>query len=236
MSESKRQFRNRSDAGSQLGTRLVESGIGGSDALVLALPRGGVPVACEVAGVLGAPVDVLVVRKIGVPGHPELAAGSIASGGIKVLNPWILEALGIDESELEPIVAREQRELARRERLYRGGRPLPELAGRWVVLVDDGAATGATMQAAVEVVRDLSAKRITVALPTSSREAAQRFRAVADDVLVLAQPEPYYAVGSSYEDFNQLRDEDVAAWLERAARERPRDARNAASYGAGDGN
>lgn len=185
---------------------------------MLGLPRGGIPVACEAAAEIGAPVDVLVVRKLGAPFNPELAVGSIASGGVTVYNRWILEQFGLDEDDLAPIVEREQKELSRRERAYRGGVALPELSGKVVVLVDDGAATGATMHAAVEAVRALGPKRIIVALPTSAREAAERLAAVADEVVALSTPEPYFAVGSWYRVFDQLSDEDVADWLARAPR------------------
>jgi predicted phosphoribosyltransferase len=215
--DSDRSFRDRSDAGRRLGERLAERHIGGGDVVVLGLPRGGIPVACEAAAAIGAPVDVLVVRKLGAPFNPELAVGSIASGGVTVLNSWILEQLGLDEQDLAPIIEREQRELRRREKAYRGDQALPDLAGKVVVLVDDGAATGATMHAGVEAVRALGRSRVIVALPTSSSEAADRLRAVADEVIALSTPEPYFAVGSWYRVFDQLSDEDVAAWLARAA-------------------
>jgi predicted phosphoribosyltransferase len=183
--------------------------------IVLGLPRGGVPVACEVGGAIGAPVDVLIVRKLGAPFNPELAIGSIASGGVTVYNDRILEQLGIGPKELAPIVEREHEELARREQLYRGDAPLPELAGKVVVLVDDGAATGATMHAGVEAVKALAPARVIVALPTSSRDAAERLGRVADEVIILSTPEPYYSVGSWYLEFGQLSDADVSDWLAR---------------------
>jgi putative phosphoribosyl transferase len=213
VSVSARVFRDRSDAGRQLGVRLAELEPGDGDVVVLGLPRGGVPVACEAARAIGAPVDVLVVRKLGAPFNPELAVGSIASGGVVVYNHWILDQLGLDDKDLQPILARAQHELERRERAYRGKRAIPELSGKVVVIVDDGAATGATMLAAVESVRQLGSKRIVVALPSSSREAADRLRRVADEVVVLSTPEPYLAVGRSYRVFDQLSDEDVARWL-----------------------
>jgi putative phosphoribosyl transferase len=210
-------FRNRVEAGRRLGARLLERHLTG-DVIVLGLPRGGVPVACEVAAAIGAPVDVLIVRKLGAPSNPELAVGSIASGGITVYNRDILELLGIGEADLAPIAEREHRELARREQAYRGAEPLPDLAGKVVVIVDDGAATGATMHAGVEAVKALMPHRIIVALPTSSRDAAARLERVADEVIILSTPEPYYSVGSWYLEFGQLSDADVAEWLARSAR------------------
>ncbi|MGD8340863.1 MAG: phosphoribosyltransferase family protein [Gammaproteobacteria bacterium] len=209
-------FDDRVDAGRQLAARLKQEGLA-DDIVVLGLPRGGLPVAVEVATALHAPVDVLLVRKIGAPFNPELAVGSIAMGGIVVHNPWILDQLGLDDADLAPIIEREREELARRERVYRGDRPWPELAGKIVVLVDDGAATGATMRAAVASVRTLSPARIVVALPTSSSEAADRLSAVADDLVVLSIPEPYFAVGQYYLDFGQLSDEDVCEALANAS-------------------
>jgi predicted phosphoribosyltransferase len=217
MSYAKRMFRDRSDAGRRLGEKLAERYPDGGELLVLGLPRGGVPVACEVAAALGAPVDVLVVRKLGAPFNPELAVGSIASGGIAVFNRGILSELGLREADLAPIMERERRELERRERVYRHGQAPPDVAGKTVVLVDDGAATGATMEAGVEAVRKLRPKRIVVALPTSSSEAAVRLRAAADEVVALSIPDYYFAVGSWYEVFDQLSDGDVADWLARAA-------------------
>lgn len=216
VSNSARLFGDRSDAGRQLGMRLAELEPGDGGVIVLGLPRGGVPVACEAARAIGAPVDVLVVRKLGAPFNPELAVGSVASGGVVVYNRWILDQLGLDNEDLRPILAREQRELDRREHAYRAGRAMPDLSGKIAVIVDDGAATGATMLAAVESVRQLGAKRIVVALPSSSREAADRLRRAADEVVVLSIPEPYVAVGRSYRVFDQLSDDDVARWLSAA--------------------
>jgi len=208
-------FRDRSEAGRRLGARLRDLDLG-RDAIVLGLPRGGVPVACEVAAAIGAPVDVLVVRKLGAPFNPELAVGSIASGGIIVYNHWVLEQLGLDAGDLAPIVEREQRELERREKAYRGSTGLPELTDKVVVLVDDGAATGATMHAGVKAVRTCKPRSIVVALPTSSSDAAARLARVADQVVTLSTPEPYLAVGRWYLTFDQLTDDDVARWLSRS--------------------
>jgi len=216
MRYSDRIFRDRSEAGRRLGARMRDLDLG-QDVVVLGLPRGGVPVACEVAAAIGAPVDVLVVRKLGAPFNPELAVGSIASGGIIVYNHWVLEQLGLDADDLAPIVEREQRELERRETAYRGGTGLPELTDKVVVLVDDGAATGATMHAGVKAVRTCNPRRIIVALPTSSSDAAARLARVADQVVTLSTPEPYLAVGRWYLTFDQLTDDDVARWLSRSA-------------------
>lgn len=191
--------------------------------VVLGLARGGIPVAYEVATALAAPLDVLVVRKLGAPYNPELAIGSIAMGGVTVYNRWIMEQLCLEPDQLAGIVEREQRELARRERAYRGDRPFPKLTGKTVILVDDGAATGATMQAGVESVRALAPRRIVVALPTSSHEAADRLADVADETIVLAMPEPYWSVGGSYDRFDQLSDAEVAEFLARARAAPPRE-------------
>jgi putative phosphoribosyl transferase len=214
MSNAYRTFRDRIDAGRQLGARLRAANVG-DDVVVLGLARGGIPVACEAAAAIGAPADVLVVRKIGAPFNPELAVGSIASGGITVFNHWILQTLGLDEADLAPIIEREERELHRREQAYRSDRALPDLQGKTVVLVDDGAATGATMHAGVEAVRTLDPRRVIVALPTSSVDAAERLRSVADEVIALSTPEPYFSVGSWYQSFGQVDDAEVAEWLGR---------------------
>jgi predicted phosphoribosyltransferase len=206
-------FRDRRDAGQQLGRRLAGKIPAHREVVVLGLPRGGVPVACEVARAISAPVDILIVRKLGAPFNPELAVGSIASGGVVVFNHLILEQLGLDQARLEPILERERSELGRRERAYRAERAILDLSGKSAVIVDDGAATGATMHAAVEAVRQLGAAHIIVALPSSSREAVNRLSRVADEVVVLSIPEPYLAVGRSYAIFDQLSDDDVADCL-----------------------
>lgn len=212
-------FRDRGDAGRELGVRLATEKLRG-EIIVLGLPRGGVPVACAVADALDAPVDVLVVRKLGAPFNPELALGSIATGGVTVYNERLLAELGLDEEALAPVREREELELARREHAYRAGKPPPSVAGKTVVLVDDGVATGATMEAGVEAVRALGPERIVVAVPTSSREAAERLAATADQVIALSIPEPYMAVGAWYEVFDQLSDAEVADYLARAERRR----------------
>ena len=205
-------FADRSAAGRQLGGRLVESGIRGN-VVVLGLPRGGIPVACEVAAALNAPVDALVVRKLGAPFNPELALGAIAYGGVTVYNDELLEQLGLDESQLEPIRARELEELERRERTYRAGRPPLAIAGTTVIIVDDGMATGATMHAAVVATRALAPARIVVAVPTAAVDAVERLERVADRVVALATPEPYFGVGAWYSQFPQLTDEEVVEAL-----------------------
>ena len=213
-------FLNRLEAGVALGERVRALGLEG-EVVVLGLPRGGVPVAREVAVALGAPLDVLVVRKIGAPFNPELALGAIAYGGVTVYNEHLLSELGLEEVELDGVRRREQAELNRRERAYRGERPMPELAGKTVVLVDDGMATGATMHAAVTATRALNPKSIVVAVPTSARDTVERLVAVADRVVALETPEPYFGVGAWYQDFPQLTDEEVVRCLdEHAARGR----------------
>lgn len=200
-------FKDRRDAGRRLATAL-DAWRDRPDVLVLALPRGGVPVAWEVAHALSAPLDVLVVRKLGFPGQEEFAMGAIASGGIRVMSDTE-GAWPVSERQLEAIVAREQAELERRERRYRSGRPPLELAGRVLVLVDDGLATGATMSAAVKAARSAGPNRIVVAVPVASVEAAQSLGALADEVVCPFTPEHFRAVGLWYEDFAQTSDEEV---------------------------
>jgi erythromycin esterase-like protein/adenine/guanine phosphoribosyltransferase-like PRPP-binding protein len=183
--------------------------------LVLALPRGGVPVAYEVARALGAPLDVFVVRKLGVPGYEELAMGAVATGGVRVLNEQLVERLGIPEQMIDAVAAHERQELARRERLYRGGRPPPDVRGRTVILVDDGLATGATMHAAIQALRQQHPARIVVAVPTASPETCEEMKAKADDVICGITPEPFHAVGRWYRDFSQTTDEEVRVLLAR---------------------
>jgi len=211
-------FHNREEAGERLGDRLGKI-IDDPDVLVLALPRGGVPVGFQVARILNTDLDVFIVRKLGVPGHPELAMGAIASGGIHVLNDTVIADLGIPPAAVERVAADEQREIARREQLYRGGRPKPAIRARTVILVDDGLATGASMAAAVQAVQALEPKRTVVAVPVGSMEAWGDLREQADEVICLATPEPFYAVGMWYEDFSQTTDEEVRELLERATRE-----------------
>jgi predicted phosphoribosyltransferase len=212
-------FENRVEAGRRLGQALAGLDVRG-EVVVLGLPRGGVPVACEVGAALGAPVDVLVVRKLGAPFNPELAVGAIAFGGITVLNRSLAAELGLDERSLQPIVERERAELLRREHAYRRGKAALDIAGKTAVIVDDGMATGATMRAAVAAARELGPAAIIVAVPTAAEDTVSRLERVADRVVALATPEPYYGVGAWYADFAQLTDRDVLLALERAARAR----------------
>ena len=186
-----RRFRDRTEAGRLLAAKL-SAYANRPDVLVLALPRGGVPVAYEVAGALGAPLDVFLVRKLGVPGYEELAMGAVATGGVRVLNDQVVTGLRIPDHLIEEVAAAELQELARRERLYRGDRPLPDLRGRTVILVDDGLATGATMHAAVKALRALQPARIVVAVPTGSPETCEQLKAEADDVVCAITPEPFH--------------------------------------------
>jgi predicted phosphoribosyltransferase len=210
-----RVFDNRVEAGRAL-ARSLSAYRGAPDAIVLALPRGGVPVGFEVAQALGLPLDVLVVRKLGLPGQPELAMGAIATGGALVLNEEVLRFAGGREVALEQVRQREQLELERRERQYRGGRPPLQLAGRTGILIDDGLATGATMEVAVRALRGLGATRIVVAVPVASSEARDRIAEVADEVVCLETPRFFSAVGQWYRDFGQTSDEEVSELLAQA--------------------
>lgn len=185
------------------------------DVIVLALPRGGVPVAAEIAAALDAPLDVLNIRKLGVPFQPELAMGAIASGGIRVLNPEVIRRAGVDHDMLEEVISVETRELERRERAYRGDRARPALMHRCVIIVDDGAATGATMEVAIRAARQLGPARIVLALAVAPPEVVERLEENADEVVCLATPEPFFAIGPWYRDFRQLSDEEVRALLRR---------------------
>lgn len=210
-------FRDRREAGRMLAARL-ERYPDRDNALVLALPRGGVPVGHELACRLHLPLDVLVVRKLGVPGRKELAMGAIALGGIRVLHTGLLRALGISSERVEEVVAEELPELIRRERLYRGRRPPLDVSGRHVILVDDGLATGATMQAAVAALAQKQPARIVVAVPVGSPSACQKLCGLADEVVCLAAPDDFSAVSCWYEDFSQNRDDEVRQLLEDSAR------------------
>ena len=207
-------FANRRAAGRLLAAKLAAYAKR-PDVLVLGLPRGGVPVAYQVAHALGVPMDAFVVRKLGVPGYEELAMGAVATGGVRVLNDEIVKKFGIPDDVIEAVAAREFKELTRRERLYRGGGPPPDVRGKTVILVDDGLATGATMAAAVTALRKLQPARIVVAVPTASPEACEQMRAIADEVVCAITPEPFRAVGRWYEDFSQTTDEEVRDLLAR---------------------
>jgi putative phosphoribosyl transferase len=209
-------FRDRFEAGEILGHLLIAK-IKEPNTVVLALPRGGVPVGFEVARALNAELDVFLVRKLGVPGHEELAMGAIASGGVRVLNHALIRELGLSSLIIDRITAKEQQEIERRERLYREGRPTRPIAHRIVIVVDDGLATGATMLAAARALRAQQPERIIVAVPVASREACEDFRQHVDDVVCAATRDPFYAVGVWYEDFSQTSDAEVKELLERAA-------------------
>jgi predicted phosphoribosyltransferase len=210
-------FRDRDEAGELLGRDLARRLPHRDDVLVLALPRGGVPVASGVARALGAPLDVFVVRKLGMPGHEELAMGAIASGGVRVLNREVLDYMPVSQKLIDTVAEREQRELERREREYRGTRPPIDVTDRTVIVVDDGLATGSTMRAAVEALRRMGPRRIVVAVPVAAEATCNEFRAegIADDVVCLRTPEPFQAVGLWYADFTQTTDEEVHAILAR---------------------
>jgi predicted phosphoribosyltransferase len=209
-------FENRSEAGRALAEALAQWR-GAPDTVVLGLPRGGVPVAYEIASTLGLPLDVLLVRKLGLPGQPELAMGAIASGGALVVNDEVVRYLPPGSDALEAVRQREQRELERRERIFRGDRPPLDMRDRTGILVDDGLATGATMAAAVRALRKLGAKRIVVAVPVASAEARDRVAELADEVVCLSAPAWFTAVGQWYRDFGQTEDAEVSELLERAA-------------------
>ncbi len=188
------------------------------DLLVCALPRGGVLVGSPVAEALNAPLDVVIVRKLGVPGQQEVAMGAIATGGVCILAQELIEDIGISTQAVEAVIAREQRELTRREALYRGAAPAPQIRGRTVILVDDGIATGATMRAAVAVVKQQQPMQLVIAVPVAPASECRELAAQPDEIVCLAQPEPFYAIGQFYEDFHQVSDEEVRDLLQRAAR------------------
>jgi len=209
-------FRDRPDAGRELASKLMRYA-NCDDVVVLALPRGGVPVGYEVARALNAPLDVFVVRKLGVPGHEELAMGAIASGGVRILNDSVLSQLSISEKEIDEASAREEEELRRREQAYRDGRPPLDLEGKIVILVDDGLATGSTMRAAVQALRRHNPGWIVVAVPVGALETCRELKEEADDMACAATPNPFYAVGMWYDDFTQTSDDEVCELLARAA-------------------
>jgi predicted phosphoribosyltransferase len=211
-------YQDRRHAGKVLANALKRYA-GSDDVVVLGLPRGGVPVAFEVANALGAPLDVFVVRKLGVPGYPELAMGAIATGGAIVLNRDVVEALPITKEMIDAVVQSESRELERRERAYRGDRPPLDLTGKTVILVDDGLATGASMRAAIAALRQLHPKRIVVGVPIASPSTCEEVGREVDDIVCAVTPEPFQAVGLWYQDFSQTSDEEVRKLLEQAAQQ-----------------
>ena len=212
-------FRNRAEAGRILAAKLMRHSKE-PDVLVLGLPRGGVPVAFEVAKALGAPLDVFVVRKLGVPGQPELAMGAVASGGVRVLNDTVVEDLRIPPHVIDAVAEQEDRELKRRELAYRGCQAEPDVRGRTVILIDDGVATGATMLAAIRALKLQHPARLVVGVPTAAASTVRELQSEVDDFVALMTPEPFYSVGQWYEDFGQTSDSEVTDLLNRARAER----------------
>jgi len=209
------EFRDRREAGRQLAEELSAYG-DREDVVVLGLPRGGVPVAFEVAKALEAPLDVFVVRKLGVPGNPELAMGAIASGGVRVLNDGVVRRMSIPDEEIEQTAEEEREKLEKREEIYRGARPGIALTGKTVLLVDDGLATGATMRAAVSALREHDPEEIVVAVPTAPPETCSEFEDIVDDIICVSTPRAFFGVGGAYQDFSQTTNEDVRDLLEQA--------------------
>lgn len=212
------QFKNRRDAGKILAKELSQYA-GRSDVIILALPRGGVPVAYEVARALNLPLDVFIVRKLGLPDRKELAIGAIATGGARVLNHDIIRILNIPREVINIVAKQELQELKRREQSYRGDRPAPEVRGRTVILIDDGLATGASMRAAVAGLRAQQPAKIVVAVPAGAIEVCEAFASEVDEIVCALTPEPFYGVGKWYEDFSQTSDEEVRILLQEANRQ-----------------
>ena len=208
-------FKDRTEAGQVLARKLAAYA-NHEDVVVLALPRGGVPVAFEIATALNVPLDVFLVRKLGVPGQSELAMGAIANGGVRVLNQDIVRSLRLSDAVIDKVAAQEQQELERRERLYRDNIPIPLLHERTVIIVDDGLATGATMRAAIEAIRQQQPARIVVAVPISSPETCRALAVEVDEIICVETPQPFCSVGLWYEDFPQTTDEEVCALLKQA--------------------
>jgi len=216
-SSSVSRFANRREAGRELASKLRQYA-GRDDVVVLALPRGGVPVAYELAEALDAPLDIFVVRKLGMPGHPEYAMGAIASGGVRVISDDVIRWYGISPAAIEAVAREELAELERREREYRRDRPMTDLHGRTVILVDDGLATGSTMRAAVQAVRTHRPARVVVAVPVGAPSTCEEFNDITDETVCARTPEPFSAVGLWYHDFSQTTDDEVRALLEEHAR------------------
>jgi len=212
-------FRDRTEAGKYLATKLL-SYKDRQDALVLALPRGGVPVAFEVAQALRVPLDIFLVRKLGVPGHEELAMGAISTGGVRVLNEDTVDYLRIPEHIIDAIATEELKELKRRELAYRGNRPEPDVKGKTVIIIDDGLATGSTIRAAAQALRQQQPARIVVAVPVSAPETCDEYRIGVDEIICAVTPETFFGVGMWYLDFSQTTDEEVRDLLERARGEK----------------
>lgn len=210
-------FEDRTQAGRRLADELADYA-GRDDVLVLALPRGGVPVAYQIAEKLDVPMDIFLVRKLGAPANPELAMGAIASGGVRVVNDDVVSTLRVSEAQIQQVAEREQAELERREQAYRGDRPRPEVEGKVVILVDDGLATGATMRAAVRALRSRGPQRIVVAVGTAPPDTVRQMEQSVDELVCLVTPRPFFGVGGSYRDFSQTTDEEVKRLLEEAPR------------------
>jgi putative phosphoribosyl transferase len=211
-------FRDRTDAGQQLAEKLAAYS-DRPDVLIMALPRGGVPVAFEVASALNAPLDLFLVRKLGVPGHEELAMGAIATGGVRVLNNDVVEYLRIPGEVIDRVSEEEMRELYRRERAYRGTRAPSEIPGRTVILVDDGLATGSTMRAAVAALKQMRPTKIVIAVPVAAPSTCSEFKDEVDEIICVETPEPFNAVGLWYRDFSQTTDDEVRDLLEKASQQ-----------------
>jgi putative phosphoribosyl transferase len=211
-------FANRTEAGQKLALRLRKYA-NRDDVIVLAAPRGGVPTAFEVATNLKVPLDVFVLRKLGVPGHEELAFGAIASGGVRVLDRNTVESLGVTGLDIERVTRAEERELERRERAYRDGRPILDVRGMTVILIDDGIATGSSVRAAIRALRQMKPARIVIAVPVAPPSVCNRLRVEVDELVCLEMPEPFYGVGRFYDDFSQVSDEEVKELLDSASRQ-----------------